>query len=56
MAWWAKADCGLTIHRKDKDTQVAVWKCRYRWAGTQGETTLSYEKATGTYGEITDKF
>lgn len=56
MAWWAKADCGLTIHRKDKDTQVAVWKCRYRWAGAQGETTLSYDKATGTYGEITDKF
>jgi twinkle protein len=38
MAWWAKTDCGLTIHRKDNYTELAVWKCRYRWVGTQGET------------------
>ena len=52
MAWWAKADCGLTIHRTDGyEVQVAVWKCRYRWVGTQGETTLVYNKIAGTYSE-----
>jgi twinkle protein len=52
MAWWAKADVGLTVHRtKDHGVEIAVWKCRYRWVGTQGETTLEYRKATGTYAE-----
>jgi twinkle protein len=52
MAWWAKADCGITIHRtKDHGVELAVWKCRYRWIGTQGETTLGYNKVTGTYFE-----
>jgi len=52
MAWWAKADCGLTVHRMDgNEVQVAVWKCRYRWVGTQGETTLVYNKIAGTYSE-----
>jgi len=57
MAWWAKADCGLTIHRgKDNAVEVAVWKCRYRWVGTQGETKLGYNKVTGTYFELNDAF
>ncbi|CAB4134845.1 Archaeal primase DnaG/twinkle, TOPRIM domain [uncultured Caudovirales phage] len=52
MAWWAKADVGLTVHRtKDHGVEIAVWKCRYRWVGTQGETTLEYRKGTGTYAE-----
>lgn len=52
MAWWAKADCGMTVHRtKNHGVEVAVWKCRYRWVGTQGETTLVYNKVTGTYSE-----
>lgn len=56
MAWWAKTDCGLTIHRKDNHVEVAVWKCRYRWVGTQGETTLIYNKHAGTYSENLDHF
>lgn len=52
MAWWAKADCGITVHRtKSNDVEIAVWKCRYRWVGTQGETALGYDKVTGTYFE-----
>ena len=55
MAWWAKADCGLTVHRtKTNDVEIAVWKCRYRWVGTQGETQLNYEKVTGTYKKADD--
>ena len=56
MAWWAKTDCGITIHRKDNFTELAVWKCRYRWVGTQGETTLIFNKTAGTYTENLDTF
>ncbi len=56
MAWWAKADCGLTVHRAELGVEVAVWKCRYRWVGTQGETLLAYDKVTGTYNENVDTF
>ena len=56
MAWWAKADCGLTVHRQEGYVEIAVWKCRYRWVGTQGETTLLYNKVSGTYEEQIDKF
>jgi len=56
MAWWAKADCGMTVHRtKNNDVEIAIWKCRYRWVGTQGETQLNYEKVTGTY-KVADDF
>lgn len=51
MAWWAKADCGLTVHRDGENVQVAVWKCRYRWVGSQGEALLGYDKVTGSYNE-----
>jgi twinkle protein len=56
MAWWAKTDCGITVHRQDQHVEIAVWKCRYRWCGTQGETTLLYNKTAGTYSENLDKF
>jgi len=56
MAWWAKADCGVTIHRQTDHVEVAVWKCRYRWVGTHGETTLIFQKTAGTYAEQLDKF
>ncbi len=50
--WFAKADCGVTIHR-DKDengvTQVHVWKCRFSWVGKQGDTRLLYDVATMRY-------
>jgi len=56
MAWWAKTDCGITVHRQDQYVEIAVWKSRYRWVGTQGETTLLYNKTSGTYEENLDKF
>jgi len=55
MAWWAKTDCGITVHRQDQCVEIAVWKCRYRWVGTQGETTLLYNKTSGTYSENLDQ-
>ena len=56
MAWWAKTDCGITVHRQDRFVEIAVWKCRYRWVGTQGETTLLYNKTAGNYTENLDSF
>lgn len=56
MAWWAKTDCGITVHRKEHHVEIAVWKCRYRWVGTQGETTMLYNKTAGTYSENLDAF
>ena len=56
MAWWAKTDCGITVHRGDGCVEIAVWKCRYRWVGTQGETSLLYNKTSGTYSENLDQF
>lgn len=56
MAWWAKADCGLTVHRAETGVEIAVWKCRYRWVGCQGETILGYESDSGTYSEVIDGF
>lgn len=57
MAWWAKTDCGVTVHRGEGVVvEIAVWKCRYRWVGTQGETTLLYNKIAGTYSEQMDHF
>jgi len=56
MAWWAKTDCGITVHRGDGCVEIAVWKCRYRWVGQQGETSLLYNKTSGTYEEHLDHF
>lgn len=56
MSWWAKTDCGITVHRVKHDTQIAVWKCRYRWVGQTGETLLKYDRSTGTYSEKQDFF
>ena len=57
MAWWAKADCGLTVHRGlGSVVEIAVWKCRYRWVGTQGESSLIYNKTAGVYTENLDQF
>ncbi len=57
MAWWAKTDCGITVHRgQGAEVQIAVWKCRYRWVGGQGETTLLFNKTAGIYTENMDSF
>ena len=57
MAWWAKTDCGLTVHRnKENKVEIAVWKCRHRWVGQQGETSLLFNKTSGSYYEDNDKF
>lgn len=50
-AWYAKADCGLTVHRglQDCETEIHLWKVRFKWVGKQGMTMLAYDPETGRY-------
>jgi twinkle protein len=54
-AWFAKADCGVTVHREKEEphvTQVHIWKCRFSWVGKQGEARLVYDVGTTCYTEV----
>jgi len=53
-AWFAKADCGLTVHREmgATDVEIHVWKCRHSWVGKQGVSSLKYDTVTTRYREI----
>lgn len=51
-AWFAKADCGLTVHRPDPEStnsEIHLWKVRFQWVGRQGQTSLGYDRATSRY-------
>lgn len=52
-AWFAKADCGLTVHRPNPSgsmmSEIHIWKCRFSWVGKQGETELLFDVPTSTY-------
>jgi twinkle protein len=55
--WVNKADIGLVIHRDpDKDptrTDVLVRKVRFKSVGKVGVVSLSWDRVTGRYAEIT---
>ena len=48
-AWFAKADCGLTVHRTGEHIEVHSWKCRFKWIGTVGHAKLNYDPVNGRY-------
>ena len=50
-AWFAKADLGVTVHRKGDDTEVHCWKSRFKWIGKQGSVPVTYDKSTGRYSD-----
>jgi twinkle protein len=50
-AWFAKADMGVTVHRNKSQTQVHVWKSRFKWVGKIGEVELNYDLPTGRYSD-----
>lgn len=50
-AWFAKADMGVTVHRNGNQTEVHVWKCRFKWVGRIGMVELNYHLPTGTYSD-----
>lgn len=54
-AWFAKADCGVTVHREKEEphvSQIHIWKCRFSWVGKQGEARLVYDVGTTCYTEM----
>lgn len=54
-AWFAKADCGVTVHREKEDPHVSeihIWKCRFSWVGKQGQANLVYDVGTTCYTEV----
>jgi twinkle protein len=55
-AWFAKADCGLTVHRipdlNPLEAQIHIWKVRFSWVGKQGETRLYYDVGTTRYNDF----
>ena len=55
-AWFAKADCGLTVHRVPEvnplEAQIHIWKCRFSWVGKQGETKLYYDVGSTRYNDL----
>jgi len=50
-AWFAKADMGVTVHRNKNQTEVHVWKSRFKWVGSVGMVDLNYHIPTGTYSD-----
>lgn len=51
-AWYNKADCGIIVHRPEKDTDeiaIVVRKARHKESGRRGEATLKYDRITGRY-------
>jgi len=50
-AWFAKADMGVTVHRAGNQTEVHVWKSRFKWVGAVGMVELNYHLPTGTYSD-----
>jgi twinkle protein len=50
-AWFAKADCGITVHRNGNQTEVHCWKSRFKWVGRIGMVELNYHLPTGTYSD-----
>jgi len=50
-AWFAKADCGITVHREDEHIEVHCWKSRFKWVGSVGMGELHYNFINGRYYE-----
>mgnify|MGYP003109220076 FL=1 len=51
MAWFSKADMGLTVFRGDSSVSVNVWKARWGWSAKCGTTDLTFNPLSGRYSE-----
>lgn len=54
--WWNKADVAITVHRdmaerSADETQIHVWKVRFKHVGSPGMVELRYDRVTGVYSE-----
>ena len=46
MAWFSKADTGLTVYRGEEGVEIHNWKARWGWQGKMGSVTVSYTHLT----------
>jgi twinkle protein len=51
MAWFSKADMGLTVFRGDSNVTINVWKARWGWSAQCGATDLTFNPVNGRYAE-----
>lgn len=56
MAWYAKPDFGITVHRTDEAVEIHCWKVRFGWMGSMGMCCLDYDVPTGRYIERKEPF
>jgi twinkle protein len=59
-AWFAKADCGITVHRggdyDNNEPEIHCWKSRFKWVGRIGMTKLKYDVPTGRFSDINENW
>ena len=51
MAWFSKADLGLTVFRGESNVEVHVWKARWGWQAKVGKTSLTFNPLNVRYEE-----
>jgi twinkle protein len=59
MAWFSKADTGLTVYRSDEGVEIHNWKARWGWQGSLGSVNMEFNPVNGRYKEreqIEDNF
>jgi len=51
MAWFSKADMGLTVYRGEESVEIHCWKARWGWNGRLGSVKLGFNPVNGRYSE-----
>ena len=51
MAWFSKADMGLTLYRGESNVEIHCWKQRWAWCGKTGMTSLTFDPLSNRYAE-----
>jgi len=51
MAWFSKADLGLTVYRGEDSVEIHTWKARWGWQAKVGKTSLTFNPLNGRYEE-----
>jgi twinkle protein len=51
MAWFAKADLGLTVVRTEDGPEAHVWKARWQWLGKMGSANLAFDPLSSRWSD-----
>ena len=52
MAFFSKADMGITVYRGEQSVEIHCWKCRFGWNGRLGSVNLTFNPVNGRYKEV----